>query len=293
MTAYDSLGGIVAKQELSYHTPPVAGPRESDLYGDLGFTGDASAAPGQPGNWIWNVSGNGIVKVMLEFGVGHDPAIAFDLLSFTTECPQACSPNTVTPDLSNLVVGQSVEGLGVIAPGLNIDAKGTAVKLLPLMEPAAYASIASTGPAINGNIIASGAFTDIPTKNALQPHSYTFTFAPGMSISQFSLHMLDFGDWNPTATADHYVSMTAYDSLGGIVAKQELSYHTPPVAGPRESDLYGDLGFTGDASAAPGQPGNWTWNVNGAGIVKVILEFGVGHDPAIAFDLLSFTTECP
>jgi hypothetical protein len=54
----------------------------------LVFNGDAVAAPlGQPGNWIWNVSGNGIVKIVLEFGAGYDPNIAFDLLSFNVVCP--------------------------------------------------------------------------------------------------------------------------------------------------------------------------------------------------------------
>jgi hypothetical protein len=50
------------------------------------------------------------------------------------------------------------------------------------------------------------------------------------------------------------------------------------------------LWFNGDAVSAPaGQPGNWTWNVLGHGIVKVVLEFGAGYDPYIAFDQLYFT----
>jgi hypothetical protein len=186
-----------------------------------------------------------------------------------------------------------VEGLGVVAPGLNIDAKGTAVKLLPSMDPLAYFSNVNGVSTINGNMAPNGGFTDLTTKNALQPHLYTFTFAPGTSVSNFSLHMLDFGDWNPTNSTNHYVSMTAYDSLGNVVAKQELSYITPPVASPQSSDLYGILAITGDASAAPGQLGNWTWNLFGSGMVKVVLEFGVGYDPNIALDVLSFTTVCP
>jgi hypothetical protein len=38
------------------------------------------------------VSGKGIVKVVLAFGVGHDPNIAFDLLYFVTECPVIPTP---------------------------------------------------------------------------------------------------------------------------------------------------------------------------------------------------------
>jgi hypothetical protein len=62
-------------------------PRSSNIYGDLRFNGDAVTAPrGQPGNWIWNVSGNGIVRVVLEFGPGYDQNVAFDLLTFSIVC---------------------------------------------------------------------------------------------------------------------------------------------------------------------------------------------------------------
>jgi hypothetical protein len=106
--------------------------------------------------------------------------------------------------------------------------------------------------------------------------------------------MLDYGDWNVTNAATHYVSLTAYNGSGGVVAKQELKFTTPPVGLPRSSDIYGDLWYNGDAATAqPGQPGNWTWNISGSGIVKVVLEFGAGHDPNVAFDTLSFTAECP
>jgi hypothetical protein len=78
---------VVSREELSYTTPADETPRTSNLYGDLRFNGDAASPPvGQPGNWIWNVSGNGIVRIVLEFGVGHDPNIAFDLLSYNVVC---------------------------------------------------------------------------------------------------------------------------------------------------------------------------------------------------------------
>jgi len=53
------------------------------------------------------------------------------------------------------------------------------------------------------------------------------------------------------------------------------------------------LGDTGDATASPGQPGNWTWNISGSGITKVILDFGDGYDPNIAFDNLSYCPATP
>ncbi|MEO5886059.1 MAG: hypothetical protein ABIQ77_00205 [Anaerolineales bacterium] len=293
MTAYDVNGAVVAMQELSYTTPPERNPLSSNIYGNLQLSGDAaSALPGQPGNWTWNVFGDGIVRVVLQFGVGYDPNIAFDTLTFGTACPQACTPRVVAPNLGPLAAGQSIEGLGVIAPGLKIDAKGTALKILKDVPPEMYLAPNSGG--INGGLAATGGFSDADTRNASQAHLYTFTFAPGTTVSNFSLHMLDFGDLNPSLSINHHVSMTAYDVNGAVVAMQELSYTTPPERNPTSSNIYGNLQLSGDAaSALSSQPGNWVWNVSGTGIVRVVLQFGVGHDPNIALDLLFFTTECP
>jgi hypothetical protein len=185
-----------------------------------------------------------------------------------------------------------VEGLGVVAPGLNIDAKGTAVKVMSGMEPLLYyAPNVLAVENMNGGMQAGGGFSDPVTRNAVQPHQYTFTFTPGVTITNFSLHMLDYGDWNPTQSTAHYVSMTAYDVNGNVVSKEEISYATLAEVNPRSS-TYGDLWFNGDASAPPGLLGNWTWNVAGNGIVKVVLDFGIGYDPNIAFDHLSYNIVC-
>ena len=294
MTAYDVNGIAVAIHELSYTTLPEINPASSNLYGDLRFSGDATrASPGQPGNWTWHVSGNGIVRVVLEFGVGFDPNIGFDLLSFATECQLSCTPSVIG-GFSKLPAGQSVEGLGVVAPGLNIDAKGTAISILRGIEPLLYLGLGSGTPVINDGVPSTGGFSDLTTQQAAQAHMYTFTFSPGMTVNDFSLHMEDFGDLNPTLAMDHFASMTAYDANGAIVSSQVLSYTTPPEVNPTSSNIYGDLAFSGDATRAlPGQPGNWTWHVSGNGIVRVVLQFGVGFDPNIGFDNLIFTKPCP
>jgi hypothetical protein len=291
MIAYVVNNSVVSVAELAFLSSGGISPQ----YGNLALSGDAvSAQPGQPGNWTWNVHGAGIVRVVLDFGDGHDPNIAFDSLSFTTECPPACQPAAVTADFSNVAAGQSVEGLGVVAPNLNIDAIGTAVKILPATPPYVYSATGSGTPVLNGWLVPSGGFSDPSTRMANQAQRYTFTFSPGISVSNFSLHMLDFGDLNPTLVTNHYVSLTAYDINGIVAAKQELSYTSSPELAPTSSNLYGNLIITGDAaSAVAGQPGNWTWNISGTGIVRVVLDFGVGFDPAIGFDSLSFTTECP
>lgn len=232
-----------------------------------------------------------------------------------THTPTSTSTGTITPtftptppadcqvihaNFANIPVSESVEGLGKVAPYLTIDANnGTARRVVSGQAPSVYLApnvkpLQPNNPQyINAGLAAGGGFTDTDSQAARQAHLYTFTFT-GVSVSHFSLRMLDFGDWNFETTIDHLVTMTAYDANNQPIpnARQVLSYTTDPVQEPHVSP-YGDLHLTGDAvTAFPGQPGKWTWNVSGNGIAKVVLEFGVGYDPNIAFDTLSFVG-CP
>jgi hypothetical protein len=166
------------------------------------------------------------------------------------------------------------------------------VRITTASKPSIYLAPNDNGK-INGALVGGVGFSDYVTKNAQKAHQYTCTFAPGTSVSNFSLHMLDFGDLNPSKSQAHLVNMTAYDAANAVVAVHSLSYTTPALVNPRSSDLYGNLRFSGDATAASGQPGNWTWNVSGNGIVKVVLAFDAGFDPNIGFDTLTYTTQCP
>jgi hypothetical protein len=303
MTAFNTSNVAVTSQQLSYTTDAAF---VSPAFGDLLVSGDAETAlPQQPGNWMWDISGTGITRISLDFPAGHDPNIGFDLLSFTatidcsgaivtptptpTNTPSACQPIVVTPSFAQIRAGDPVEGLGTVNPYLNIDAKDTAVHILEGTDPPVYASTVNGAPLYNAGMVASGGFSDPTIHLASQPHQYTFTFAPGVSVSNFSLHMLDFGDFNPTGSTSIVVSMTAYNASNVVVASQQLSYTSVGGVSPQ----YGDLSISGDAIlATPGQPGNWTWNVSGNGIVSVILAEGSGYDPNVGFDLLSFTIDC-
>ena len=305
MTAYNASNVVVESQQLSYTSVGGISPQ----YGDLSISGDAlSAIPGQPGNWTWNISGSGIVRVVLEEGSGYDPNVGFDLLSFTatvdcsgsvitptptpTNTPSACVPGMVDPDFSPLPVGTPIEGLGAVHEWLDIQAKGTAEHVVEGVNanPAVYASTVNGVTVFNAGMVASGGFSDPDTQTAGGAHQYTFTFAPGVTISNFTLHMLDFGDFNPTGSPSHLVSMTAYNASNVVVTNQQLSY-TTDTAG--ISPVYGDLSVSGDAnSALPQQPGNWTWDISGTGIVRIALDFGAGHDPNMGLDIIGFTVEC-
>jgi hypothetical protein len=294
-------------QELSYTTLPDRTPRDSDKYGDLWFSGDAvGARAGEPGYWTWNISGTGIHHIVLSFPEGYDPNIAFDLLSFTISelcvCQSAATADFFA-DFSRVPVNQPVEGMGVVAPYLNIQATSPdnpdaqAIRVVQANPPISYFAPNDDGIR-DGGLVADGGFSDVSTKNLGQAHEYTFTFDTGVTVSSFSLHMLDFGDLNEALATSHLATMKAYDVNGNEIttpnASQELSFTSPPDRAPRSSDQYGDLWFSGDAvSARVGQPGNWTWNISGTGIHQVVLRFEQGHDPNIAFNRVYYSIECP
>lgn len=168
---------------------------------------------------------------------------------------------------------------------------GNAVKLAEGQERAVYGAPKSSHSIINGGVCEEkDGFSDLAAKNAEIAHNYTVTFAEDTWVTDFSLHILDFGDYNPTMNTSHYTSMTAYNSEGDVIDIMELEYTSDGLVNPRNSDKYGDIYFTGDAiTAAEGEPGNWIWSVSGENIVRIELEFGVGFDPNIAFDKLCFT----
>ncbi|AUX45927.1 uncharacterized protein SOCE26_074290 [Sorangium cellulosum] len=303
LTAYDILGNVVDQDTLSYASATDAIPRTS-TYGDLYLTGDAcTAEPGQPGNFKFDVQGSGIARVVLSIPEGMDPNIGFDNLTFTPDClpppPPPCG-SKVLADFESLTAGQSVEGLGAVSPYLNISTSTGQAEVIAsgtvdvgYGAPSGAASVENGclgnpgGYGAYGYTIPGNGFSDIGRQ-----HDYTFRFAPGMAVSQFSLLMLDFGDYNPSQAAYHEVDLTAYDILGNVVDQHRLSYTSATDAIPRTSTR-GDLYFTGDAcTAEPGQPGNFRFNVQGSGITRVVLSIPYGMDPNIGFDSLAFTPAC-
>jgi len=185
--------------------------------------------------------------------------------------------------------GDSIEGQDTVYTGLEIDATyGDAIILAAGLDPKIYgADNASSGE--NGCLDSTGGFSYDSMSN-LNNYEYVFTF--DYTVSEFSLRMLDFGDYNPTHATNHLVTMTAYDSYGNEVGTVDtLQYTSSKETNPGKP---GGLYLTGDAcDAVEGDPGNWLWEVSGSGIVSVELIVVEGLDPKIAFDNLCFTIyEC-
>jgi hypothetical protein len=296
MTALDGQGNTVGTDTLEYNSENKIVPRHSD-YGDLWYSGDAVfAAHGEPGDFTWDVSGAGIQQVVLEFPEGFDPNIAFDKLGFTTECEcDACS-GRVKADFSLVgKAGDSVQGMGKVAPNLDIEAKsgGLAVKIEYGEAPTVFTA-PNDRQLGNFGLARGGGFSDNLTQNSWKPQGYTFTLASGKTASDFTVHMLDFGDLNPSLSTKHTAVMIALNASGKEIARQVLNYDSEGTIVPRTSD-YGDLWYSGDAVyAADGEPGDFTWHLSASGIHQVLLQFPVGFDPNIGFDMLAFTLEaCP
>lgn len=206
-------------------------------------------------------------------------------------------------DFSAFDPGDSVEGPGAVIPTLAVESTSgvsgaEAVAQTEGEKPAGYG--APNGAASVPNGCLGDGFTDLATKDAKAPHAYAFTTVDDVTLSELSLRMLDFGDYNPSKNTHHYAAMVAYDGDGNEVDRHELEYYTTAAVNPttawttaaRDTVAYTDLQTQGDAcDAAAGEPGNWTWSVSGDGIARIELRFGDGHDPNIAFTDLCITAE--
>ena len=207
--------------------------------------------------------------------------------NYTVTCPENLCIDFTKLDLNP---GNSIEGADTVYIGLDIDAVGgNAVFLMPdVATDATYGAPNGVGSIKNGCMDTTGGFADVA-----RIHHYVFTF-DGKSVNEFSLRMLDFGDYNPDRVTHHLVTMTAYSDMAGTVEVDTdvLDYSSDNLPNPRSSTEYGDLYYTGDAcDAEEGEPGNWTWEVSGTGIVRIELLVLEGRDPNIAFDKLCFTIE--
>lgn len=227
--------------------------------------------------------------------------------------PLADAPTTQVAGFDSLTTGVSVEGLGAVLPGLNIDAvTGTAVVIeAGNSVPQAYTAprgftVLNPGPAIPNNClegptgervdiaaqpdgVAKG-FSDIQARNAQMPQEIRFTFG-GSTVGEFALRVFDFGDFNPLRVTDHSLTMTAFDTGGNPIDVDELVYTSPADLNPTSSDRFGDLKFSGDACTAAddlSEPGYHEFRVRAPGISAVEIT-AAGQDPNIGFDTIEVT----
>jgi hypothetical protein len=195
--------------------------------------------------------------------------------------PASCTGTPGFVSFESQAPGDPIEGLGTLHPQLAITgvpwsfsptcAAGSAAVIA---EGGAPFSCYNTGGVDNACLTGLQGYGD-PAACVLD---YDFTFAAGVTVSCFSMRMLDYGDFFPFGGTTHQVVVTAYDAANNVVDTDVLT-----IAG-------GEQLTTGDACTAShnGDPGNKLFTVTGAGIVKVTLRFDAWPDPNVGFDDISF-----
>lgn len=199
--------------------------------------------------------------------------------------PAACASTHARLDFEGLATGSAVEGLGAVHPDLAIT--GVTWPFGPSCAPGSagvieegvstpFAAYGTAGSYPNGCLDGLRGFGD--SQGCVM--DYDFTFAPGVTVSCFSIRMLDFGDLFPFGGTTHTVTLTAYDA-GNVQVAQDVLTMLGAV----------DL-VTGDACTAQGSdPGNHFFTVTGTGITRVTLRFDAFPDPNVGFDDISFCEE--
>lgn len=183
--------------------------------------------------------------------------------------------------------GDSVEGMGTVHPLLNIQLEGAVDTDLVLIEKgtgdisnvAYYAGAGIANGCLNGTYgFGCPAFNSSGARiNRLDDNDkIIFEFPDGITVSNFSVEMFDYGDFYPLGSGDRLVTLKAYsDSV------DEITY-----SGPANVDLIYD------ACHSSGN-GIHKFEISKSGIYKIELVFGTGIDPAIGFDDICFTLEVP
>ena len=230
------------------------------------------------------------------------------LLSFASIPPTySRSEADVNLDFSGIPPGTSVVGPGAVHPLLNINPSGgnDVLAISEFTNPVAFGANKNGVPNLANACISSAGsgFADVGSGTFTPDtklHQYVFTFAGGVTVNKFSLRMADWGDFLPYgASADgrYAMRMVARNANEEVVDTDEIAFTSNSTqVSNRLSNEFGNLGVSGDAcTASPGQPGNYTFVVEGQGIASVELHAKdkASIDPHIGFSDLSFVPVCP
>ena len=196
--------------------------------------------------------------------------------------PATCTGSPVFLGFESLTPGTTVEGLGAVHPDLRITSvawpfgPSCTVGVAAAIEEGVatpFAAYGTGGSFPNGCLNGIRGFGD-PQGCVL---NYDFTFASGVTVSCFSIRMLDYGDLFPFGGTTHVVTLTGYDASNTQVSQDVLTM------------LGGVDLIAGDAcTAQASDPGNRLFTVTGAGIVRAELRFDAVPDPNCGFDDISF-----
>ncbi len=235
---------------------------------------------------------------VVERNVYPIPAEYDDIESVIFACEEANTRNKadeVCVNFAELKSGQSVEGPGKVHPLLTISSGSGNGQVLYEGDTGIYG--APHGDQRRDSGCLGVGFAEVVAQDQ-RKNDFSFEFASGVRVKDFSLRMMDFGDFNPGNHTGHGVSLVAYGADGKMLDQSVIGYSSSAETTPREGS-FGDLYFTGDAcTAKDGQPGNYGFQISNPGIKAVRLHYADekggtdrATDPGIAFKDLCFTLE--
>lgn len=204
--------------------------------------------------------------------------------------------------------GAAVKGLATIHPLLAVGATQDVQTAVESASPIAYGGNLNGVPnAVNaciGSTWSAAGFFAVGSPPSFSSnsriHDYVFTFAPGITVSELTLRLADWGDNLPFGACPDNTcgaGIVAYDASDLELDRDELTFTSASaVISGRPTDEFGSLATAGDAcQATAGQPGNVTFTVAAAGIAKVAFAFHnkPSEDPLVGFNGLAFEVEQP
>ncbi|MEK7526512.1 MAG: hypothetical protein AAB546_03470 [Patescibacteria group bacterium] len=231
-------------------------------------------------------------------------AVAF-FLSFATTSFAASSYFSFDPTLLTLTPGESVVGSEKLMPNLVISNSGgnDVSYIKSLTSPLAYG--ANTGGVMNvTNACLPKDYGIADLGSGAQPywqyknHDYNFSFIEEKTAKEFSVQIVDFGDFMPFGACPNgkcTLQLIGYDEADSVIDTDEMVFtNFENFWNYRTSLEYGNLSPAGDAcESTPGQPGNFSLSVKKTGgnsLSRIELKFlnKQSMDPNIAIGDIFF-----
>lgn len=192
--------------------------------------------------------------------------------------------HTVDFEGTGIGTGNSIEGLGRVHDHVNIqsDYSSDAVLVDEGDAPRAYTGESDNGRINNGCLAdpegtadadadAHGfSDTEATISSPRDPHSYTVTFSENVTATEFSVDLLDHGDFNQNNETPIRTTLVALDADGNEVDSDEHS-----------------VSSTGGSFDACEENGLQTLSVEGDGITKIEIRQPDGEDVGTGFDNLT------
>ncbi len=152
-------------------------------------------------------------------------------------------------------------------------------------SPISYTT--NNGNVLNGCLPKTEGFSDM--KKSFSDYRIDFK----EPVTEFSIKMFDYGDFNYYQTKNHKVVVRAFTADDVEVAVDDLTFKTKNKKKTGGTIVgIGPQKKVGDACAAKnGQPGRYTFSVLGDEISYVIIDFVVGTDPNVAFGELEYVKQ--